>query len=38
MVILVFCPTGVLGLIERTRMLVRHKVTGTPPLTSGAGP
>ena len=38
MVILVFCPTGVLGLIERTRMSVRHKVTGTPPLTSGAGP
>jgi len=38
MVILAFCPTGVLGLIERTRMLVRHKVTGTPPLSSGVGP
>jgi branched-chain amino acid transport system permease protein len=38
MVMLAFCPTGVLGLIERTRLLVQHKITRTPSLTRGARP
>jgi branched-chain amino acid transport system permease protein len=36
MMMLAFCPTGVLGLIER--MLGRRKVNAAPPLTEGAGP
>jgi branched-chain amino acid transport system permease protein len=39
MVMMAFCPTGVLGLLERAvRALSRRKVTRAPALTGGAGP
>jgi branched-chain amino acid transport system permease protein len=39
MVMMAFCPTGVLGLLDRAvRAVSRRKVTGAPALTGGAGP
>ena len=37
MVMLAFCPTGVLGLFERAILLTRRKLTATPPFTDGTG-
>ena len=39
MVMMAFCPTGVLGLIERSARMIdgRHKATRTTTLTEGAG-